>query len=507
MASGKEQYVCRLMKAKCSCGDQKFSQYLNLKTDHGVLFNDSDHPLMNANDHVSGENIYTFGRCKSLSNPHSAMGGNIVGSILGPLGGMAARGLFGCKCEPLTPFPWVQVDEDYYIDGAPALTINSVLHCAYGGEITSTLEAEGDTEDSSEETQQEEEKDKKEQLPSEVQEKIDSFCDDAPGNPQSAGEAALAANAQSVQEVAAIAEMFCNPIKNGLIPNAEVNIDERFINDFLTTGKGNKQAPALSDNKIQSLDELIESMKVGGKAFIPQNIDNKTVLDAFDVMRGANFISDKVIEENAIANKAELMNAGYIPRRGECIENQALWGKVQFGNSPNSNMSYSGCEIIATYNALSALGEPTSADTMVSLISGYERDGAALNGEFGVAPRAIADYFIKEGYSVDMTVSTDAATINKLGENSNVVIATVYNNQNDITQMVHTVCITKTDEGKYVVHNAYKQDKKGNYVETEAATFEKAIQCIGSDPAAISVIGIKQPMIGDFPENKNTNWG
>lgn len=230
MASGKEQYVCRLMKAKCSCGDQKFSQYLNLKTDHGVLFNDSDHPLMNANDHVSGENIYTFGRCKSLSNPHSAMGGNIVGSILGPLGGMAARGLFGCKCEPLTPFPWVQVDEDYYIDGAPALTINSVLHCAYGGEITITLEAEGDTEDSSEETQQEEEKDKKEQLPSEVQEKIDSFCDDAPSNPQSAGEAALAANAQSVQEVAAIAEMFRNPIENGLAPDAEVNIDERFLN-------------------------------------------------------------------------------------------------------------------------------------------------------------------------------------------------------------------------------------------------------------------------------------
>lgn len=76
--------------------------------------------------------------------------------------------------------------------------------------------------------------------------------------------------------------------------------------------------------------------------------------------------------EAALATNAQLMNAGYIPRRGKCIENQALWGKAQFGNSPNSNMSYSGCEIIATYNALSALGEPTSADTMVSLISRYD---------------------------------------------------------------------------------------------------------------------------------------
>ena len=36
MAAGKKQYVYRLMKAKCSCGDQKFEQNLNLPLDHGV---------------------------------------------------------------------------------------------------------------------------------------------------------------------------------------------------------------------------------------------------------------------------------------------------------------------------------------------------------------------------------------------------------------------------------------------------------------------------------------
>ena len=74
MAAGKKQYVYRLMKAKCSCGDQKFEQNLNLPLDHGVIYQDAEHPLMNANDHVSGEHILTFGRCKSTSNPGGTAG-------------------------------------------------------------------------------------------------------------------------------------------------------------------------------------------------------------------------------------------------------------------------------------------------------------------------------------------------------------------------------------------------------------------------------------------------
>lgn len=182
MISGKDQYVYRLMKAKCSCGSEDFAQYLNLKMDHGVIFNDKEYPLMNANDHKSGENIYTFGRCKSLCNP----GGMLGCALLGPVVGLIGKATIGCVCEPLTPFPWVQVDENYYIDGAPALTVNSVLHCAYGGEITITLEAEEKAEESSEKTtdDKQDKEDKKQQLPSEVQEKIDSFCDDSPSSDQ-----------------------------------------------------------------------------------------------------------------------------------------------------------------------------------------------------------------------------------------------------------------------------------------------------------------------------------
>ena len=123
-------------------------------------------------------------------------------------------------------------------------------------------------------------------------------------------------------------------------------------------------------------------------------------------------------------------------------------------------MSYSGCEIIATYNALSALGESTSADTMVKLISTYEKDGAALFGEFGTSPHAIEKYMKNAGYQVQTTTSTDAEKINAIGDNSDVIIATVYNDKNDITRQIHTVCITKTPEGNYVAHNTGKYNGK-----------------------------------------------
>ena len=45
-------------------------------------------------------------------------------------------------------------------------------------------------------------------------------------------------------------------------------------------------------------------------------------------------------------------------------------------------MSYSRCEIIATYHALKALGEPVSEQIAIDLIAMYENNGAVLGGKF-----------------------------------------------------------------------------------------------------------------------------
>lgn len=184
MATEKKQYVYRLMKAKCSCGDQKFEQYLNLTKDHGVTYHDNEYPLMNANDYIAGENILTFGRCTSITNPGGTIAEGIANIIVPGIGGALLQTAIGCKCEPMTITPWINVDEDYFIDGAPALTVESVLPCYYGGIISIVLEKIQRT-DSTSNKERAEDKDKEEQLPSEVQEKIDSFTDKKMTNRQS----------------------------------------------------------------------------------------------------------------------------------------------------------------------------------------------------------------------------------------------------------------------------------------------------------------------------------
>lgn len=459
MAAGKKQYVYRLMKAKCSCGDQKFEQNLNLPLDHGVIYQDAEHPLMNANDHVSGEHILTFGRCKSTSNP-GGTAGFLADILTMGIGSEILQSTIGTPCKPMTVTPWINVDEDYFIDGAPALTIESTLPCYYGGIITIVLEKTEST-DSEGDNASEEDKDIKDQLPSEVQEKIDSFTDAQPSNPQSAAEEALAASAAEVSASETGAEI-------GMI--SPTNIPR------------------------PGFDEMIEY----AKGIIPQRMSNDTMLKAFDFMSSACPISSKTIESNAEWNAKKLTQIDengesiYIPKAGSYIENQSQWENVKFGCSPNSNMSYSGCEIIATYNALSALGESTSADTMVNLISTYEKDGAALFGEFGTSPHAIEKYMKNAGYQVQTTDSRDTQKLAEIDQSSDVFITTVYNNQKDITDMVHTVCITKTKDGKYAAHNTYIRDKHGNYVANTADTLDEAINEIGSDTGIIHVIGIKK---------------
>ena len=128
----KTRYAYRLLKAKCSCGDKTFTQYLNLPEDHGVYFQEEDFPLLNANDHVAGEHILGFGRCTSRKRCHDNIAANLLGNILLPSVNGLIQEFIGYRCEPMTLVPWRFADENYLIDGAPALTVKSELSCYYG---------------------------------------------------------------------------------------------------------------------------------------------------------------------------------------------------------------------------------------------------------------------------------------------------------------------------------------------------------------------------------------
>lgn len=114
-------YVVRGAKMKCDKGSHK--KRINLPTSHGAYSNEN--PIMNESDNVVGENISCFGICKG-SCPSS---GNIT--LAKEHGGTVT----GKKCVVKILKEWMKTKGDTLVDGAPALTTDSILICAYGGQI------------------------------------------------------------------------------------------------------------------------------------------------------------------------------------------------------------------------------------------------------------------------------------------------------------------------------------------------------------------------------------
>ena len=207
-------------------------------------------------------------------------------------------------------------------------------------------------------------------------------------------------------------------------------------------------------------------------------------------------ISRKRRNENQTANK-KVLEAASAEENGffspnHFIENQSEWEQVRFGRS---TMRYSGCEIMAVYNALLDLGNEMTAQSMAELISEFERKGAAIRGKWGCTPKSIYKYLVRRGYRATMTTSANPDTINAIGENSRSIIITAYNDRNDIRNMIHTISITKDDLGTYTLHNAYKRTN-GRYAAYNGNNTIKSLwDAIGAmsqgRAASICVIGIK----------------
>ncbi len=105
------KFVPYSSKCKCTCGSME--NYLTTEKGHGALLGAL--PLMNANDHVIDTNITHFGECDILTK--KAFG-------------------FPKKCKAILPTPWINVNKSCLIEGAPALTMDSVLACYHGGVIS-----------------------------------------------------------------------------------------------------------------------------------------------------------------------------------------------------------------------------------------------------------------------------------------------------------------------------------------------------------------------------------
>lgn len=204
--------------------------------------------------------------------------------------------------------------------------------------------------------------------------------------------------------------------------------------------------------------------------FVPRYIPNCLVAWVMGLLQILRKTSELKVEENYIENIGRLEKQhewrGGITffRQGAFIENQRQWHQVCFGR--DYTMSYGGCEIIAVYNALLSLGKDLSGKEFAELISHFERHGAVWGGLWGVAPQSVKPYFTKQGYRVNRTWSRKEKTINHMGEESDTLIVTSYNNGKDIFDGIHTVNISKDEKGQFYVHNDYcaYQDEQGRTV-------------------------------------------
>ncbi|MDE6387040.1 MAG: hypothetical protein K2L82_04425 [Lachnospiraceae bacterium] len=228
-------------------------------------------------------------------------------------------------------------------------------------------------------------------------------------------------------------------------------------------------------------------------SFIPKYVSNRFFLNVYQMLSTIK-VPRMVREKNYKLNLEQLcgMNSGLWNSPSVYIENQNEWKNIWFGAGRHHNMSYSGCEIIASFNACKALRGFASPEQMAQLIYDYEMHGAALLGEFGTSPRAIEKYFRHKGFTVSTAYGEDFAEVDRIASSYQVMIATVYNDKDDITKQVHTVCITVVTGTRYVLHNAYLVNKEGTYVESVPyKTVTDAVRHISRyEPKLIYLIGI-----------------
>lgn len=121
-------------------------------------------------------------------------------------------------------------------------------------------------------------------------------------------------------------------------------------------------------------------------------------------------------------------------------------------------MDNNGCEIIAAYNAMKALGKQKDIRDIAYY---FENDGQMLKGEFGTNPYATKRYFEKEGYKVQI-VEGEKIINDKLPKTDAYILS--FWNSDDVMDMLHTVAMRKTKSGEYELFNYEPWTKKSKVV-------------------------------------------
>lgn len=386
--SEEKQFVRRLMMAHCECGSEDFNQYLNLPEDHGVYFQDVDHPLMNANDHEAKKHIMQFGRCQAESNPKNVM--SDVLSKINPVFAMIdkakdAMGSEGCKCSPKVINSWEHVDKANRLDGAPAITNKSVLHCFYGGKITITeITPDPDANKDQAEQQDQEESNIMDTLPKAMQDKINNMNQNAASQGEG-GEGDSAGGATG----------------DGGAGGSS--------GGGTSGGTGGASGGAATGSMGTALGGAAESALTGGMGEMSGLISDTRQWyqdNAQDFME-MYAVSDALIGQNYMNNRSQVINPACFNEEGFIADASLLYNF----NMGGSNVSRIGGSCVAEYNMMQALGEPME---LCDIIRGAERrqtiSGFMDGGPMGVSLCSMADGMRAMGRTAGMVCGRSAVS-------------------------------------------------------------------------------------------------
>ena len=208
-------------------------------------------------------------------------------------------------------------------------------------------------------------------------------------------------------------------------------------------------------------------------------------------------VSAEQIRYNTETNR-RVLTAGLETKAGCYIENQPQLGGLKFGKG--YDFAYGGCSVIAVYNTFLSLGERVSGERLCGIAEELQRRGAAWGGKYGVAPLALKRYMeryaAEKGLTVRSTMSAKAEVLDALGNESDAILAVVWNGSR-LRDQLHAVHIEKR-EGGYIIHNTcyLKETSDGirQYAERGAyGRLSEAIAACSSKKAVPAlVVGIQK---------------
>ncbi len=178
------------------------------------------------------------------------------------------------------------------------------------------------------------------------------------------------------------------------------------------------------------------------------------------------------------------------------IENQEEWGSIAYGWHPRSNMSHSGCGVIAVWNAFVFLGKIPTEENRIQLFTKmmafFEKYGTVLGGLAGTSLPGVYLYLKKNTKKSHICVCPGKFHMRSMGINYDAFVVMLLNDRKKLKKGMHYVCVTK-DEMGFKVHNGYKKNRMGKWSESRAfPALDDAIMDIGKNIFIVAVIGIKK---------------